>query len=191
MAARLRLRKNFLATLMLAQGVPMLLAGDEVGNSQSGNNNAYCQDNETGWVKWTEADGEQDLTDFVARLTDLRRQFAPLRAKDWLKGRLDGGGHDILWLTPSGAEMTAGDWEFPNARFVSYVLNPPEGTHEALFVVLNGSSKGIEVSLPKQANGRGWVLRLDTSDTTLHRIYGGGSTLVSPACSVLAFSSAP
>src|SRR5262249_32025438 len=84
---RRRLRRNFLACLILAQGVPLLLAGDEIGNSQNGNNNPYCQDNEAGWVKWSNLgrDGE-DLCDFIGQLTGLRRRFAQLRPRRWLVG---------------------------------------------------------------------------------------------------------
>ena len=87
-ATRQKLRRNFLATLLLAQGVPLLLAGDEVGNSQGGNNNAYCQDNEIGWVDWSGLgrDGE-DMTALIGQLTQLRRRFPQLQGRRWLDGR--------------------------------------------------------------------------------------------------------
>ena len=82
------MRRNLLASLMLAQGVPLLLAGDEVGNSQGGNNNAYCQDNPIGWVDWSALGREgEDMTALVAQLTELRRRFPQLRARRWVEGR--------------------------------------------------------------------------------------------------------
>jgi len=88
-----------------------LLAGDEVGNSQLGNNNAYCQDNTTGWVNWDNLgrDGE-DMTDFIGHLTGLRRRFAQLRSRRWLDGRKPDGSFSVLWLTPAADEMTVGRW---------------------------------------------------------------------------------
>ena len=124
-ALRRQLRKNQLACLLLAQGVPLMLAGDEVGNSQNGNNNAYCQDNEIGWVDWEGLGREgDDLTDFIGHLTELRRRFPQLRSQRWLDGRRADGSYDVLWLTPAAEEMTEEDWKFPEGRFLSYVLGP-------------------------------------------------------------------
>src|SRR6478672_1674223 len=108
---------------MLAHGVPLLLAGDEVGNSQAGNNNAYCQDNEVGWVDWSGlGQHDQDLTNFIGQLSRLRRQFRQLRPRHWLIGKGRDGTHDVRWLTPSGSEMTNADWMKPDGQFLSYVL---------------------------------------------------------------------
>ena len=105
-ALRRRLRKNQLACLLLAQGTPLLLAGDEVGNSQLGNNNAYCQDNEIGWVGWDNLGKEgEDFTGFIAHLTELRRRFGQIRCQRWLDGRRADGSYGVLWLTPSAEEM--------------------------------------------------------------------------------------
>jgi glycogen operon protein len=102
-AMRLRLRRSFLSCLLLAQGVPLLLAGDEVGNSQSGNNNAYCQDNEIGWVDWSGLgrDGE-DMTAFIGQLAQLRKRFPQFQGHRWLEGRRPDGTYDVLWLTRAG-----------------------------------------------------------------------------------------
>ena len=126
-ALRRQLRKNQLACLFLAQGTPLMLAGDEVGNSQNGNNNAYCQDNETGWINWDNL-GKQgdDLTDFVSHMTALRRRFAQLRCQRWLDGRRADGSYGVLWLTPAAVEMQEADWNFPEGRFLAYVLGPME-----------------------------------------------------------------
>src|SRR5262249_4182756 len=101
LALRQQLRRNQLTCLMLAQGVPLMLAGDEVGNSQKGNNNAYCQDNEIGWVDWSRLghDGE-DMCGLIARLTTIRSRFPQLRARRWVEGRRPDGSFGVLWLTP-------------------------------------------------------------------------------------------
>src|SRR5205085_6228796 len=106
LAMRGRLRRALLSCLMLAKGVPMLLAGDEAGNTQHGNNNAYCQDNEIGWVDWSGLGGEEtDLTQLIGLVAELRRSFPQLRARGWLEGRRSDGTYDILWLTPDATEM--------------------------------------------------------------------------------------
>src|SRR5262249_46357799 len=114
---RRQLRRNFLASLMLAHGVPLLLAGDEVGNSQDGNNNAYCQDNPTGWIDWSKLGRPgEDMTDLVAQLTELRQRFPQLRLRKWVEGRRPDGSFGMLWLTPKASEMTEQDWKFPEGR---------------------------------------------------------------------------
>ena len=123
-ALRRQLRKNQLACLLLAQGMPLMLAGDEVGNTQNGNNNAYCQDNEIGWVELGQASAREgdDLTDFIGHMTELRRRFPQLRAQRWLDGRRADGSYGVLWLTPAAEEMKEADWNFPEGRFLAYVL---------------------------------------------------------------------
>ena len=121
-AFRRQLRRNQLACLMLAQGIPLMLAGDEVNNSQAGNNNTYCQDNETGWIDWSALGSEDDLTDFVGELTKLRRQFPQISQNNWLEGKGEDGSYGVKWLTPAGQEMSEEDWNFPDSRFVSYVV---------------------------------------------------------------------
>jgi isoamylase len=163
-ALRHQLRRNQLACLMLAHGVPMLLAGDEVGNSQNGNNNAYCQDSEVGWVDWSQQGKEgADLTDFIARLADLRRRFPQLRPRHWVEGKRSDGTYGALWLTPQGTEMTETDWKFPNARFLSYVLDGRLGS-EPLYIVLNAAPESIKFKVPKWLNYNAWAPLLDTTD---------------------------
>src|SRR5262249_1782407 len=122
LACRRLIRRNQLASLLLAMGVPMLLAGAEAANTQPGNNNPYCQDNEIGWVKWTGLGTEDDHTEFVAGMARLRQRFAQLKSKHWLEGRNGDGSHDVLWLRPDAAEMGEDDWKFPEGRFLAYVL---------------------------------------------------------------------
>ena len=161
---RRQARRNLLASLMLAQGVPLLLAGDEVGNSQSGNNNAYCQDNPIGWVHWSAlGDKEEDMTSFVSKLTELRRRFPQLRARHWVEGRRPDGSFGVLWLTPHATEMTEHDWNFPEGRFLSYVLGPVGEGGAPLYVVLNAAPQAIEFMLPKVPPCSRWTACLDTS----------------------------
>src|ERR1700753_3929475 len=145
---RRRLRKNQLACLLLAQGAPLLLAGDEVGNTQNGNNNAYCQDNETGWVGWENLGREgDDLTDFIGYMTALRTRFAQIRSPRWLDGGRADGSYGAFGVTPSAAEMTIDDWKFPEGRFLAYVLGPMEPGQPPIFVVLNAAPEEIAVAL--------------------------------------------
>ena len=146
---RRQLRRNHLASLMLAQGVPLLLAGDEVGNSQNGNNNAYCQDNPIGWVDWSALGREgDDMTDLIGQLTALRRRFPQLRPRAWVDGRRPDGSFGVLWLTPQATEMTEQDWNFPEGRFLSYLLGSPEQGEPPLYIVLNAAPETIEFTLP-------------------------------------------
>ncbi len=162
---RRQLRRNLLSCLMLAQGVPLLLAGDEVGNSQGGNNNAYCQDNETGWVDWSGLgrDGE-DMTLLIAQLTRLRLRFPQLRARRFVDGRRADGSFGVLWLTPRATEMTEQDWNFPDGRFLSYVLGPWRKAQSPLYVVLNAAPDAIDFKLPMLPEYSHWTVVLNTAD---------------------------
>jgi isoamylase len=188
------LRRNLLATLLLAQGVPLLLAGDEVGNSQNGNNNAYARDNESGWVDWSRLGRPgDDFTELIGRLTDLRRRFAQLRPRHWFTGRGPDGSHDVLWLTPRGSEMTHRDWMFPEARYLSYVLGAP-GQHGApLFIVLNAAEQSIELVLPSWPRCARWRCALATVPIPKKPAgaeYAVGAHCESPPRSVLVFEGA-
>ncbi len=189
---RRRLRRNQLASLMLAQGVPLMLAGDEVGNSQNGNNNAYCQDNEVGWVDWSALDrGPDDMTAFIGELTRLRGRFPQLKPHHWLEGRKPDGSHDILWLTPAAAEMTEDDWRFPEGRFLAYVLAPTGADGQPLFVVFNAASEPVEFAFPDWPNVGNWTGLLDTSSYPQPVDAAGkrpGSKLAAPSSSILAFA---
>src|SRR6201993_4069641 len=123
---RARQRRNFLVTLFLSQGIPMLLAGDEIGRTQAGNNNAYCQDNEISWVDWSRAAGERDLLAFTQKVARLRRRHPVFRRRRFFHGPFTGSGAgttDITWLTPAGDEMTEEDWRASYARSVAVFIN--------------------------------------------------------------------
>jgi glycogen operon protein len=190
LAARGRLQRALLSSLMLARGVPMLLAGDEAGNTQQGNNNAYCQDNDVGWVDWSGLGGEgTDLTQLFGLLAKLRRSFPQLGARGWLEGRRPDGIYDVLWLTPDATEMTAADWEFPGAQFLSYLLPPPEGGGPPLYIVLNAASEPVAFKLPAPPQYSRWTRLLDTASIEQdRREFPSGTALQAPARSVLVFA---
>lgn len=150
-------KRALLATLMLSHGVPMLLGGDELGRTQHGNNNAYCQDNETSWIDWQIEDGE--LIDYVARLTALRRQYVVFRRNRHLTGPLSDSDmlHDVEWLTASGNVMQQSQWNATNRHVLAVFLrgvNDPDGAshlvpdnHNAL-LLLNGSDQPVNFAFP-------------------------------------------
>ncbi|NPU66148.1 glycogen debranching protein GlgX [Bradyrhizobium sp. 83012] len=189
-ALRRQSRKNQLACLFLAQGLPLLLSGDEVGNSQAGNNNAYCQDNEVGWVDWSGMGREgDDLIDFIAHLSELRRRFGQIRARRWLDGRRSDGSFGVLWLTPSAEEMTQTDWTFPDGRFLAYVLAPVEQEQAPIFIVLNAAPEEIGFKLPKLAETKTWQQVLDTTQVQQKQTdFSAGTDLKAPPRSVLAYA---
>ena len=167
-------RRALLATLFLAQGTPQLLAGDEMGNSQQGNNNAYCQDNATSWLDWAQAD--EALTSFVCALSALRRRYPAFRHPRWFQGHpFHEAGHpyipggDIAWLRPDGLAMSDEDWDDPWERSFSYVIEVGEGTRpasERVMVLLHPGDSVLAFVLPAGAVAR-W--RLDTSEPRVGR----------------------
>src|SRR5690606_419082 len=112
-----------LATLMLSEGVPMLLSGDEIGRSQGGNNNAYCQDNEISWIDWSDTD--DDLFEFAKRLIHLRREHHVFRRRGWFVGRSVRGSNlsDIGWFKPDGEQLSEADWQTGFAKALGVFLN--------------------------------------------------------------------
>src|SRR6201999_2343613 len=189
-ALRHQLRKNQLACLLLAQGVPLILAGDEVANTQNGNNNAYCQDNEIGWIGWESLGREgEDLVDFVGHMSEIRRRFPQLRAHRWLDGRRADGSYGVLWLTPAADEIKEADWKFSEGRFLAYVLWPAEGAPSPVFIVLNAAPEAIAFKLPKMAEYKGWQQLLNTADVKQAVAnFASGSEATAPPRSVLVFS---
>src|SRR5690606_31555693 len=135
--------RALLATLFVSHGSIMLTAGDEFGRSQDGNNNAYAQDNEITWLDWENADG--DLVNFVAALSDIRRNHPALRSDRFLTGAETDGFKDVMWLRPDAAEMTEADWNSPDASVLGMFLHE-EG--EILLVWLNRRREPVEVQVP-------------------------------------------
>jgi isoamylase len=174
LALRARQQRNFLTTLFLSQGVPMLLAGDEMGRTQRGNNNAYCQDNEISWVDWSPEGAEQDLLQFTETLAALRREHPVFRRRRFFRGESpDGEVGDIVWLTPGGAEMTAADWAAGYARSLGVFLNgdaitepDPRGERirDTRFLLLfNADSNPVTFTLPEASLAGGWEVVIDTA----------------------------
>jgi glycogen operon protein len=178
---RERQKRNMLATLLLSLGTPMMLAGDELGNSQGGNNNPYCQDNEIGWVKWPlpEDTAKWQLFDFVRVLIALRKKHRLARVGKFLRGTpVQGTDHkDVTWLRPDGAEMTDEDWNYPEARFLALLLwgelpirhglTDAEIDNEApLMIVLNAHHEDMEFTIPSIATIRGWTNVFDTAEAS-------------------------
>jgi isoamylase len=186
---RRQLRRNLIASLLLGDGVPLLLGGDEVGNSQHGNNNAYCQDNEIGWIDWSALGREgDDLTSLIADLTELRRRYPQLRPERWIEGRRRDGSFGVLWFTPQAAEMTEKDWNFPEGRFLSYALGPTIPNEPALFVVLNAAAQTITFKLPSINKYLYWAPLLNTEEPAQIQKLASGSEFQAPARSVLVFA---
>jgi isoamylase len=176
LALRHRQVRNMLATVFLSQGVPMLLAGDELGRTQRGNNNAYCQDNELSWLDWEHADW--DLCGFVRELSAFRARHPAFRRRRWFEHRPAGSGEDvdIAWFSPDGREMSEADWQVGFAKTVGVYLagdgtapagpgflRPPAPPAAGYFVVLNAFWDPIEFRLPGERFGQGWQRLLDTA----------------------------
>lgn len=158
LAERARLSRVLLAALMLSQGTPMLLAGDEIGHSQRGNNNAYCQDNDIAWLDWVRADA--GLTEFVAQLTALRREAAPLRSSRWWPASPTPGEPALRWLAPDGNPMGTADWEDASRHAIAILFDAP-ASQKRWLVLVNAQEQTMRFTLPP---GR-WQLRLATDST--------------------------
>jgi isoamylase len=181
-----RQKRNFLASLLLSQGVPMILGGDEIGRTQAGNNNAYCQDNEISWFDWEARD--EALFEFTARLIKLRRDHPVFRRRRWFQGRqitgaADTDGIDIAWFKPDGGQMTEEDWRNGYARSLAVFLNgeeiatpDPRGRRQlddSFFLLFNAHDQPLRFTLPRGPHGRRWMRMLDTADP-LPRFYRSG-----------------
>ena len=174
-AVRRRQMHNFLAMLFFSQGVPMLLHGDEVGRTQRGNNNAYCQDNEVSWLSWEREGWQEQLLDWTKRLVKLRREHILLRRPDYFKGSaLRGAGvKDIYWLQPDGNEMTDAAWRNPEVRAMGVLLpgfaadfTDSQGNRvmdDTLLLLVNSSEEAKKFVLPATAGRRHWEMALDSS----------------------------
>ena len=165
---RERQTRNLLATVFLSQGVPMLLAGDEFGRTQRGNNNAYCQDNELTWIDWSLLESNAGLASFVRQLIDLRKSRLWLRRDTFLKGTRRGAiAKDVTWLHPSGREMGDAEWNDSNLRCMAVLMNGTASRSTGdgdLCVIFNADDVGFDVSLPAAPTGAEWTVIFDTGE---------------------------
>ncbi|ANZ41662.1 glycogen debranching enzyme GlgX [Lentzea guizhouensis] len=175
LALRARQRRNLIATLLLSQGVPMILHGDEFARTQHGNNNVYCQDNEISWVDWSLLDSNAELVDFTAAVTAFRKAHPVLRRKRFFAGRPIRKGdelRDIAWFTPSGEEMTEQNWEDDFGKCIVVFLNgegipdlDPRGmpvVDDSFLIAFNAHHEDIQVTLPDSSYGPEWTVVVDT-----------------------------
>ncbi|MDR1276858.1 MAG: glycogen debranching protein GlgX [Candidatus Accumulibacter sp.] len=152
--------RALLTTLFMAQGLPLLQAGDESGRTQSGNNNAYCQDNAITWIDWENADDA--LVEFTARLSNLRRRFLQTRRRAWLTGETGAFGRDVLWWHPDGREMRTEDWDSGTRGFLGCLLAPLDADGDFLLIVMNRDDDALDVFLPPG----NWRVLCDTVSET-------------------------
>ena len=176
LALRARQQRNLLATLLLSQGVPMIAHGDELGRTQRGNNNAYCQDNELSWVDWELDDERRALLDFTRRLVHLRRDHHVLRRRRFFRGDAgaEAGLGDMVWFLPDGHRMQDSNWHWDAARAVGVFLNGDaisEPDHngdpvsdDSFLILLNGHYEPLDFRLPGAAFGGKWEVVVDTAE---------------------------
>jgi glycogen operon protein len=144
---RSKQKRNFLATLFLSQGVPMLLAGDEINNSQSGNNNSYCQDNEIGWVNWSNPD--DGLLDFVGQMSALRKKYNAISRAEFVTGKLnEHGNSDVTWFNVNGDIMSTEYWNDPNNKAMAVKFLSSHKDEPAILVFLNASHVQVMAKIP-------------------------------------------
>ena len=185
---RMKQRRNLMATLLLSLGVPMISGGDEVGRTQKGNNNAYCQDNEVSWTNWHLNESEKEFLEFVKRLTRVRKQFPVLQRRKFLRGRVSSAdqiSEDVIWLNADATEMIDEDWQKPARHHFGVLLNgehidevDSEGnivTSSTLLILCNAHWEGMDFVLPPKSDEeyagnfavsqpeKAWKLLLDTS----------------------------
>ncbi|HPC22787.1 MAG TPA: glycogen debranching protein GlgX [Phycisphaerae bacterium] len=180
---RARQKRNFMATLLLSQGIPMLSHGDEIGRTQNGNNNAYCQDNETTWVDWQNRD--EALLAFVTEMIRLRKEHPTFRRWKWFQGQtsLSRGIQDIAWYGPDGAEMTEDDWNGKALQvFLSGSLDAMDARGQPIvdrdfYVLFNAQEVTVSFTLPQRGDGRKWQRIVDTAVANLDEklVYSEGA----------------
>src|SRR5208283_979124 len=174
-ALRAKQMRNFLATLLLSQGVPMMYAGDDIGHTQMGNNNAYCQDNPISWLNWNLRPQDRELLAFVQRVITLRKRHPIFRRKRFFQGRPIKGANikDVQWLNPEGKEMSEDDWRDPAMRCLGMLLSGQgldetdargrKLSDENFLVLLNAHHEDVGFVLPGSCPCSRWNAWMDTS----------------------------
>ena len=174
-ALRAKQKRNFLATLLLSQGIPMVFAGDEMGHTGMGNNNSYCQDNPTSWLGWVLQPPDRDLLAFVQRMIQLRKKHPVFRRKRFFQGRPIKGADvkDVLWLNPRGNEMSEDEWRDSSVRCLGMFLSG-QGLDETdergrklgdenFLLLLNAHHEDVKFALPAFHRSARWIAWMDTS----------------------------
>jgi isoamylase len=190
--------RNMLATLLLSQGTPMLLAGDEFGRTQNGNNNAYCQDNDISWLNWDIAEKGQSLIRFVKKLAKLRHNHAILRRNRFLGGELNAelGVKDVTWINCSGDEMKDDQWSDSTMRCFGMLIDgraqatgiKKRGGDSTILLVFNAAAEGVRFTLPECPGGEHWTLLADTNlPDGEEETYSTGDIYVATGRSMLVF----
>jgi isoamylase len=159
--------KNFMAILLLSEGTPMIVAGDEFARTQLGNNNAYCQDNETSWLDYSFLDRNEDLFRFTKRMIRFRHAHPAFRRKEFFSGKCAHcDGFDIVWYGPDGKPV---DWREPGGKFIAYLLDGrcveahKNGTDQDMFILINMHARSIDFTIPDPPQGGTWARVMDTS----------------------------
>jgi isoamylase len=175
---RARQQRNLLTTLMLSIGAPMITMGDELGRTQNGNNNAYCQDNETSWVNWSAKAAHGHLPDLLAELVAVRRRAKVFRRNDFLKGlaHSETDLRDVYWLAPEGREMTEADWHDPERRTLGCQFGNEPGEGDRLLLLFNAAAAPVDFQLAEDFPGISWLPVIDT---------GSGDGLPRPRAAML------
>lgn len=197
-ALRNKQKRNFLATLLLSQGVPMIVSGDEIGRTQKGNNNAYCQDNEISWINWKDAD--HDLLEFTSKLIHFRRNHPNFRRRLWFRGQpIKGVGvKDIAWFLPEGKEMPDENWNHDYAKSLAIFLNG-DGIHtvgptgekivdNSFLLMFNAHYEPLNFTVPKRKYGTKWIKVMDTHLNIFNEhgeIFKPGQTIIVESRSVI------
>jgi isoamylase len=192
--------RNMMATLLLAQGTPMILGGDEFGRTQNGNNNAYCQDNEISWLDWELKEKGNSLIRFMKKLTRMRHQYPILRYNRFLTGQLDSelGVQDVAWIRPDGSLMREEDWNNQDLHCFGMMIDGRaqptgiklKGKEATLMIILNGHHDIINFTLPECAGGRQWLRMIDTNlpNDTEDVIFNAGDNYQVTGRSLLLFT---
>ncbi len=193
LALREQQKRNFLTTLMLSQGVPMMLGGDEMGRTQQGNNNGYCQDNEISWFDWNLTQVDQDFWGFTQQLIQFRHQHPVLRRRKWFQGQALHGSDatDIAWFNPDGEEMTEEQWEEGTVRAIAIFLNG-EGIEspdihgdrfidDSFLLLFNGEEDTMDFTVSSKFEHSSWKVVIDTTKThwiEQGQLYGGNQLVI-------------
>ncbi|MGE3177621.1 MAG: glycogen debranching protein GlgX, partial [Vicinamibacterales bacterium] len=196
---RARQKRNFMLTLFLSQGVPMIAGGDELGRTQRGNNNAYCQDNEVSWTDWDLTEDQRAFLDFTCRVSQLMHDHPVLRRRTFFDGRRIRGSavRDIMWLVPSGLEMTDAEWNAGHVKCLGVrlagagIAEHDEAGHpvigDTLLYILNADAADVDFTLPAFEPGLTWSCLIDTFDPRreAHTFPAGGAFRLGPHSGVV------